>query len=102
MTMSMLETSDIFRSAYHVAQGSDLYDIRVNGNGRQIATFMIRGTGLDKSDKAYRSGKALVNPLQLRESLNHVRDRLFKKLHDNEGRLRNDKKRNNRVRQNRR
>jgi hypothetical protein len=32
---------------------------------------MFTGRGPDKQDKQYRDGQALVNPLQVRESLNH-------------------------------
>jgi hypothetical protein len=38
----------------------------------------------------YRRGQALVNPLQLRECLNHLRDVLFEKLR--QGRMRNDRR----------
>jgi hypothetical protein len=68
-----LETTDIFRSAFLLASGGDLTEIRVRNNGRRIATFLITGKDLDKLDRDYRSGRALVNPVQLRESLNHLR-----------------------------
>lgn len=91
MAMDTLETSCIFRSAFHVCQGADLFGIKVGNNGRRIATFQLMGEGLYQQDKAYRSGEALVNPLQLREALNHVRDRLFKRLkNENEGRRGNE------------
>jgi hypothetical protein len=59
--------------------------IRINhaerdGQCDRAATFLIRGEGLIRLDREYRSGKALVNPLQFRESLNHLRDILFKTL----------------------
>jgi hypothetical protein len=69
-----LEITDIFRAAFFLCNGGDLSDVQVHNNGRQIATFLITGKDLDKLDQDYRSGKALVNPLQLRESLNHLRD----------------------------
>jgi len=94
-----LETTDIFRGAFLLCKGGDLCEIRIKNNGRQIASFLIKGNGLDKLDKAYRNGQAMVNPLQLRESLNHLRDILFKKLKENEGRLRYDRKRKNRSHQ---
>jgi hypothetical protein len=91
LAMDTLETSCIFRSAFHVCQGADLLGIKVSNNGRRIATFQLIGEGLYQQDKAYRSGEALVNPLQLREALNHVRDRLFKRLkNENEGRRGNE------------
>jgi hypothetical protein len=49
---------------------------------------------LDKLDKQYRDGQALVNPLQFRETLNHLRDILFEKLREQDdpasSRLRRD------------
>lgn len=77
-----LETTDIFRGAFFLCKGGDLCGVRVKENGKRIATFLIRGHGLDKLDKEYRNGQALVNPLQFRESLNHLRDILFEKLRD--------------------
>lgn len=91
-----LETTDIFRGAFFLCKGGDLCGVSVKDNGKRIATFLIRGHGLDKLDKEYRNGQALVNPLQFRESLNHLRDILFDKLRENERRLKNDRKGENR------
>jgi hypothetical protein len=52
-------------------------------------------------DKQYRDGQALVNPLQFRESLNHLRDILFNKLRENGG-TRYDRERKDRGHQARR
>jgi hypothetical protein len=62
---------------------------------------LITGPDLDRLDSDYRAGRALVNPLQLRESLNHLRDILFERLRENEGRTRDDRKRKNRIHHNR-
>jgi len=95
-----LETTDIFRGAFFLCQGGELSEIRFRNNGSRIATFLIRGEGLNKLDKAYRNGQALVNPLQFRESLNHLRDILFEKLRETEkGRYENDRKRKDRSHQ---
>jgi hypothetical protein len=75
-----LETTDIFEGAYLLASGGDLADIRVRTNGKRIATFLITGKDLDRLDRDYRCGRALVNPVQLRASLNHLRDVMFEKL----------------------
>ena len=97
-----LETTDIFRGAFLLASGGDLCGIRIKNNGKRIATFLITGAGLDRLDRDYRCGKALVNPLQFRESLNHLRDILFEKLRET-GRARDDdRKRGDRVDQGRR
>ena len=99
LNTNSFETTDLFRGAFLLCKGGDLTEIRIKNNGRQIVSFLIKGNGLDKQDRAYRNGNALVNPLQLRESLNHLRDILFEKLHENEGRLRYDRKRKNRSAQ---
>lgn len=91
-----LEITDIFRSAYLLCSGADLDGIRFKSNGKRIALFMIKGDKLDELDRDYRSGQALVNPLKLRESLNHLRDILFEKLREREARTRNDRKRKER------
>ncbi|MBU1349475.1 hypothetical protein KJ781_05385, partial [Patescibacteria group bacterium] len=58
--------------------------VRVRQNGKRIASFLFTGADLDQLDKDYMSGKALVNPVQLRESLNRLRDVMFEKLRKSE------------------
>jgi hypothetical protein len=82
---SVLETTDIYRGAFFLCKGGDLLRVQIKGNGKRIAAFLIRGRDLDRLDKEYRSGKALVNPLQFRESLNHLRDILFNTLREKNG-----------------
>lgn len=82
--MISLETTDIFRGAYFLANGGDLAEIRVRKNGRRIAVFLITGKNLDRLDRDYRCGRALVNPVQLRTALNHLRDLMFEKLRERE------------------
>jgi hypothetical protein len=106
-----LETTDIFRGAYFLSCGGELSGVRIRNNGKRIATFLITGKDLDRLDRDYRAGRALVNPLQFRESLNHLRDVMFKKLREYdpashkrivavEGRMRHgDRKRANRGHQ---
>ncbi|MBF0433420.1 MAG: hypothetical protein HQK83_19235, partial [Fibrobacteria bacterium] len=71
-------------------------EIRFKNNGDKVASFMITGADLDQLDRDYISGKALVNPVQFRESLNWLRDVLFKKLRETERRYEIDRKRKNR------
>jgi hypothetical protein len=97
--MASLETTDIFRGAFFMCMGGDLEDIKFRQSSRQIASFMFTGQNLHKHDKAYLNGHALVNPVQFREALNHLRDILFKNLRQREH-TRYDRKRNHRVHQN--
>jgi hypothetical protein len=75
-----LEVTDLFKGAFLLCMGARLDGVRVRNNGRRIATFLITGKDLDRFDSDYRAGRALVNPVQLRESLNHLRDVMFDKL----------------------
>ena len=84
--MVSLEITDLFRGAFLLCNGGDLSEVRVRNNGRKIATFLITGPDIDRHDSDYRSGRAMVNPVELRESLNHLRDVMFDKLRKSEGR----------------
>ncbi len=86
MNSPILETTDLFMGAFLICEGCGLRDIRVRKNGRKIAVFCITGENLSRLDREYRSGDALVNPVRFRESLNRLRDMLFEKLHETEGR----------------
>jgi hypothetical protein len=79
-----LETTDIFRGAFFLTKGGRLSDVHLSEDHRQIVSFLIVGENLSDLDEAYRSGRATVDPLQLRESLNHLRDVLFRTKRDNE------------------
>jgi hypothetical protein len=99
---STVEETDLFKSAYLLASGGDLDGIRIKPGHRRIAAFTITGYELEKLEMDYRRGQALVNPLQLRECLNHLRDMLFDKLRQSQGRMRNDRRASNTWRQHRR
>jgi hypothetical protein len=81
-----VEVTDLFKGAFLLCSGGRLVQVKVRNNGRRIATFLIAGPDLDRIDSDYRAGRALVNPVQLREALNHLRDVMFKKLRKTEGR----------------
>ena len=83
-----VEVTDLFKGAFLLCSGGRLDQVTIRNNGRKIATFLITGPNMDRLDDDYRAGRALVNPVQLRESLNHLRDVMFEKLrnHKTEGR----------------
>lgn len=93
---SALETTDIFRGAFFLCNGGTLAEVRFGGDSRRIVTFLIEGDRIDQLDCDYRNGRALVNPLQFRVTLNHLRDILFAKIRENKERQRYDRKRDNR------
>jgi hypothetical protein len=83
-----VEVTDLFKGAFLLCMGARLDRVRVRNNGRAMATFLLTGPDLARHDSDYRAGRALVNPVQLRESLNHLRDVMFDKLRNHEGRKR--------------
>ena len=92
----MIETTDIFRGAFFLCMGSSLDGIKLKNNNSQIASFLFTGKNIDKHDCDYMTGRALVNPVQFRESLNWLRDNLYTMLRDKKGRY-DDRKRKNRL-----
>ena len=83
-----------------ITQGGELEGIHIRTNGKPIGVIRIKGSGLADLEKDYRSGKALVEPLRLRDVLNYLRDSLFQALQKHEGRSRHDKARAYRRHQN--
>lgn len=75
--LSAIETGDIFRGAYLLTQGARLIDTRV---ARNQVRFVIEGEDVAAHDERYRLGRALVNPVALRETLNLLRDLVFERL----------------------
>ncbi len=98
--MNSLETTDLFKGAFLLCKGGTLSNVRVEYNGRKTATFRITGNNLDRYNTDYVTGRALVNPTQLKNSLNHLRDVLFNKLREKESRD-YDRTRENKHHQNR-
>ena len=72
-----IPTTDIWKGAYFLSCGCDLATIKYD-KASQVGEFFFTGPDIEQLEKAYRSGKALVNPVQFREALNNLRDMLFK------------------------
>ena len=98
MQKASLETTDIFRGAFFMCMGGDLEKIRFRQNGKQIISFLFTGPDLQRFDRDYMNGHALVNPVQFREALNHLRDIVFANLQKDRG-MRYDRRRKNREHQ---
>ncbi len=75
--MNTVETGDIFRGAYLLCCGGRIGATRLI---RGQVLFEIEGCRITEEDLRYRTGEALVNPLQLRETLNLLRDCVFERL----------------------
>ena len=75
-----LEVTDLYKGAFLLCMGGRLDQVRVRNHGRPIATFLITGPDIDRFDDEYRNGRPLVNPMQFKECVNHLRDVMFEKL----------------------
>jgi len=93
-----VETTDIFRGAFFLSSGGILEGAYLSEDNRRVVSFRIIGKNLSDLDRAYRAGKAMVNPLQLKESLNLLRETLYRTLKNNKDRRNNEHhQRTNRV-----
>lgn len=80
-----IATTDLFKGAYFLCSGCDLEKIVFGGGRSEIAEFWIIGLKLPELERDYRTGKARVNPMEFRESLNNLRDELFKAKKERDG-----------------
>jgi len=79
--ITTVETTDIFRGAFFLCHGARLASVRINPAKRgTVVAFLIEGEEIDRLDLDYRRGRATVNPLLLRETLNELRDIIFTRL----------------------
>ena len=85
-----VEVTDLYKGAFLLCMGGRLEQVNVRNNGRKIATFLITGKDIERLDDDYRCGRAQVNPVQFRETINHLRDLMFKKLRNQTGRTKYD------------
>jgi hypothetical protein len=69
-----MTTADLFRSASLLCQGAKLERLERTERG---IVFVLTGVGITDADAEYRTGKARVNPLELKLHLNHLRDQMF-------------------------
>ena len=75
--MEHIETDDIFRCASLLCMGAELAEVHKSG---VHITFLMNGEELKMDDMNYRMGKARVNPLQLKENVNLLRDLIHENL----------------------
>ena len=77
-----VETTDIYFSAYLMAKGVNLEAMNIlNGGNREKIIFIFSGHGnLDRLNRAFQNGKALVNPIDLKKCVLHLKDIMYDKI----------------------
>lgn len=80
-------TRDLYEGAYLLSRGMELKEIWKDGNnGKKSVVFEFMGDDVDLLRKDYQIGKAEVNILKLKSSLNELKDRMFNILRNKEDR----------------
>ena len=70
-------TNDIYRASYLLCCGGEVSDCYTH---RGRVALVVGGAEVAQADIRYRLGKALVNPRELREMINFIRDEYIKPL----------------------
>lgn len=77
-----VETTDIYFSAYLMAKGITLETMNIrNGGNRLKIIFIFSGNEtLDRLNRAFQNGQALINPIDLKKCVLHLKDIMYDKL----------------------
>ena len=78
-----IESKDLWQSAYVLAKGGELEDVRVDGNNGgqgKMAIFILRGPDVKDLAKEFRTGHALCEVARLRASMIHLKDLMFETI----------------------
>ena len=79
--MEILETEDVFKGASLLCMGATLEEVKCR---HYTVTFTLKGEELNHVHMNYMSGKTQVNPLQLKETLNMLKDMIFQNKRNRE------------------
>ena len=75
--LNAIESRDIYKGAYFLCRGHRIASVH---QSQGQVSFIFEGNNIIEEDIKYRTGKALINPVQLKETLNYLRDLVFEKL----------------------
>jgi hypothetical protein len=84
--LNRLETKDLWQSAYMMAHGSSLFDVKAINNGSTSLTtggkkevfFVLSGENTARLAREFRSGRAVCNVASLRASMLHLKEEMYK------------------------
>jgi hypothetical protein len=81
----VLRTDDLFLGAFALARGGELVGVEVSGmNGRRVAYFRIEGAEVEKVQRDYYQGPALVNLQLLKAAVRRLKDEAFAAIRQEE------------------
>lgn len=71
-------TKDIFQVAYYLANGMTIRNIMLDVDcPRERATFIVEGPGIDRFERAVKTGTATVHLLVLKACMKRAKDLMF-------------------------
>lgn len=76
--LDRLETKDLWQSAFMLAQGSSLADVKARNNGKREVYFILTGGNIARLAREFRSGRATCNVASLRASMIHLKEEMYK------------------------
>ena len=81
-TAQRIKTKDLWQSAFMLACGCDLVDLRLesrhDNRGKQEVFFTFSGTNADELSWLFKSGQATCHVGLLRASMIHLKEEMFK------------------------
>ena len=81
----MLRISDLWNAAFLVSGGAEIKDLIVTNfnNQKKSVYFVFNNPKAEKLNQQFISGKATANVIQLKSTMNHLKDLLFAKIREN-------------------
>lgn len=75
-----ISTRDLWESAYLMSEGEELEAVRVSlsGKGKREVEFVFEGEKVNELVLKFQSGQATCRVTQLKASMNHLKDVIFK------------------------
>jgi len=79
-----IKTKDLWQSAFMLAKGSQLQDLRFSDEGtKQKIVFVLTGKNVNHLKQEFQSGQAICRVCILKASLMHLKDEMFRVMNPN-------------------
>lgn len=75
-----IKTKDLWQSAFMLAKGGNLEDVRIgsNGNGKREVIFTLSSDDINELVCEFRSGQAVCNVARLRAGMIHLKEQMYR------------------------
>ena len=75
----MIETKDLWQSAYLLAEGGELCGVKIRQcpNGKKEVVFHLSGDGMEDMTRRFKDGEATCNVKKLKAHVSHLKQVIF-------------------------